>query len=178
MRHPSVSLEPFSELHLSALSGWLRCPHVAPWYPAPEDNIAWAADPPEGGSQSLIACESRPVGYIRWQVVDRETLDSVGLNEIPTNAVDVDLLLGEPEYLGKGLGPAALELLLGRLRANAALPLIGLTTSIENARAHRAFEKAGFRVARQYTPAGFGPCYLFVRPLQHERIPDREESGA
>jgi RimJ/RimL family protein N-acetyltransferase len=164
----AITLEPFAQSHLGLLSVWLRRPQVARWYPEPEENVAWAASPPQGGSHALIACEARPVGYIRWQVVDRETLDSVGLYEIPANAVDIDLLLGEAEYLGKGLGPAGLEELVVRLRANPEIPLAGLTSSVDNANAHRAFEKAGFHIARQYSPPGFGLCHLFTLALRHE----------
>lgn len=164
-----VSLQPFHAADLQLLSQWLRRSHVAPWYPAPEENVAWAKDPPEGGSQALIACDARPVGYIRWQIVDRTTLDSVGLNDVPAGSVDVDLLLGEPDCLGMGLGPAALTALLERLRANADVPLVGLTTSVANTRAHGAFEKAGFRLLRRYAPPGFGPCSLFVVSLRDPR---------
>jgi len=134
----------------------------------PEENIAWATNPPASGSHALIVRESEPVGYLRWQIVSREILDAVGLNDIPTNAVDVDLMVGEPQYVGKGVGPAALQILVGRLRADPALPLVGLTSSVENVYAHKAFEKAGFRIARQYTPEGFGLCHLFVQLLQPE----------
>jgi aminoglycoside 6'-N-acetyltransferase len=165
----TVSLEPFGCSQVSTLAAWLRRPHVARWYPASDDNIAWATNPPQGGSQALIVCNARPVGYIRWQIVDRETLDAVGLHNVPSNSVDVDLLLGELEHVGKGVGPAALELLVGRLRTDPTLPPVGLTSSVENVRAHRAFEKSGFHVAQQYTPAGFGQCYLFVRTLRPAR---------
>lgn len=148
------------------LGTWLRQQHVAPWYPQPDQILAWAANPPRNGSHALIVYAENPVGYIRWQVVDRDTLDSVGLRDIPTNAVDVDLLLGDPESVGKGFGPEALRLLVLRLRANPSLPLIGLTSSVANVGAHRAFEKAGFRVACQYTPPGFGLCHLFILTLR------------
>lgn len=166
--HNLVTLEPFAESHLQLLSIWLHRPHLARWYPNPEENVAWAANPPEGGAHALIACEARPVGYIRWQVVDRETLDSVGLHRIPTNAVDADLLLGEAPYVGRALGPLALEVLVAQLQANTALPLVGLTSSIANVHAHRAFEKAGFSIWGQYSPGTFGPCHLFVRSLKRE----------
>jgi len=43
--------------------------------------------------------------------------------------------------------------------------LLGLTTSVLNAAAQRAFEKAGFRKVREYEPPGFGPCALMVMRL-------------
>ena len=54
------------------------------------------------------------VGYIRWQYVDRETLDSLGLRDIPENSVDADILIGERGDVGKGTGPLALTCAGGR----------------------------------------------------------------
>jgi aminoglycoside 6'-N-acetyltransferase len=161
-----LSLVPFAPPNLVLLEAWLKRPHVARWYPHPDENLGWAATPPPGGSHVLIAVRNVPVGYIRWQVVDRETLDSVGLNEVPANAVDIDLLLGEQDYVGRGIGPAALELLVKQLSSNRELPVAGLTSSVENTYAHAAFRKAGFLVARQYSPPGFGLCHLFLRSLK------------
>ncbi len=160
-----VGLASFDSSQVSVLSAWLRRQHVAPWYPVPGENIAWALCPPVGGSHAFIVFDDKPVGYLRWQIVGRATLDSVGLNELPTNAVDVDLLIGEPQYTGKGVGPAALHILIGRLREDPSLPLVGLTSSIKNVYAHKAFEKAGFHIVRQYAPEGFGLCHLFIHSL-------------
>jgi len=49
------------------------------------------------------------------------------------------------------------------------VPLIGLTTEIANQRAHRAFEKAGFRIARQYEDGVHGICYLMTLDLHAAR---------
>jgi RimJ/RimL family protein N-acetyltransferase len=165
----SATLEPFLLEHIPLLDAWLHRQHVARWYPEPSENLRWARKPPAGGSHAIIASQGVPVGYIRWQQVDRETLDSLGLHEIPSNSVDVDLLLGEREDVGKGLGPHALAVLITRLRAEPAIPLVGLTTSVDNVHAQRAFEKAGFRIARQYDPPGFGDCYLMVLEFNREQ---------
>lgn len=147
---PPVTLQPFLPVHLELLSGWLRQPHVARWYPHPDENMAWAASPPAGGFQAIIACRALEVGYLRWQHVDRDTLDSLGLFEIPANAVDADILLGDTVHVGRGIGPDALEALAAELARDASVPMLGLTTELENTSAHRAFEQAGFQIARQY----------------------------
>lgn len=162
----SVTLQPFTPAHLALLEKWVRQPHVAPWYPEPDANMVWAANPPARGYQRIIANGASEVGYIRWQYVDRETLDSLGLHEIPANSVDADILIGEVGNIGKGVGPLALEALANEVRKDPDVPLIGLTTSVNNIHAHRGFEKAGFRIARQYDPNGLGVCHLMLLHLK------------
>jgi RimJ/RimL family protein N-acetyltransferase len=98
-------------------------------------------------------------------MVSRDTLDSLGLIEIPEGSVDIDILIGEADCVGRGLGPRALSVLAGTLREDRSIPLLTLTTSVLNAAAQRAFEKAGFRKLREYEPPGFGPFALMVMRL-------------
>jgi len=112
-----------------------------------------------------IDWDGRPIGCLRWQKVTRETLDSLSLTEIPEGSVDIDILIGETDCLGRGLGPRALSILVRTLSQDRSIPLLGLTTSVPNAAAQRAFEKAGFRKVREYEPPGFGPCALMVMRL-------------
>jgi RimJ/RimL family protein N-acetyltransferase len=162
MADHDVSLEPFASQHIDLLGSWLGRSHVARWFGDAGAHVEWARHPPPGAAHALIAVDALAVGYLRWHRVSRETLDSVGLFEIPENSVDADLLIGESDWIGKGVGPRALTLLLATIRAGAAVPLVGVSTSIDNASARRAFEKAGFRVVRQYTPPSFGACWLLV----------------
>jgi aminoglycoside 6'-N-acetyltransferase len=168
--HTSVSLQPFRPAHLAQLATWLHEPHIAPWYARPDENLAWARQPPPGGDQAIIALDGVAVGYLRWQRVDRETLDSLMLQEIPENSVDADILVSEAGGVGHGIGPRALDALAVRLRADPSVALIGLTSETTNTRAHRAFAKAGFHIARQYAVAQLGYCYLLIRDLRAERI--------
>lgn len=160
MSPPAVQLGPFDVKLSGLLARWLSEPHVSPWYPDPEDHLSWALSPPNGGDRAFILSDGTPVGYIRWQVVSREVLDTVGLTDIPGGAVDVDILIGEPNCVAKGIGPTALGLLLARLGET--VPLVGLTTSIRNTVAQRAFQKAGFHILRRYSPPGYGECLLMV----------------
>ncbi|CAA9367679.1 hypothetical protein AVDCRST_MAG94-3874 [uncultured Leptolyngbya sp.] len=127
-----VTLTPFSSADVELLRHWLTAPHVAVWYPDPEDHIAWAANPSPSGDRALITVGGRAVGYIRWQSVSREVLDSVGLYEIPAGSVDVDMLIGDLEFVGQGIGPKALLVLVPQLRQRGNVPLVGLSPSIQN----------------------------------------------
>jgi aminoglycoside 6'-N-acetyltransferase len=163
-----VTLTSFSSTDVELLRQWLTAPHVATWYPDPEDHIAWAANPPKSGDRALITVEGHAVGYIRWQSVSREVLDSVGLYEIPAGSVDVDMLIGDLEFVGRGIGPKALLKLVSKLRQRGDVPLIGLSPSIENLSAQRAYAKAGFHILREYHPPIYGHCYLMVRSLNED----------
>jgi len=161
-----VSLRPFTIDLLPQLARWLAQPHVAPWFPEPDANLEWAAQPPPGGAQAAICEGDRAVGWLRWQRVSREALDSLGFDDIPANSVDADILLGDAASVGKDVGPTALRLLIERLRRDGDVPMVGLTTNVANTRAHRAFQKAGFCIDRQYDPNGFGPCHLMLLDLR------------
>jgi RimJ/RimL family protein N-acetyltransferase len=165
----NIALEPFEPQHLALLERWLSCSHVRPWYPDPERDIGIARSQPPGGFHAIIAIDGTPVGYVRWQYVDRETLDELGLPQIPENSVDIDILIGQESQTMQGAGPEALELLAQRLLADSSVPMLGLTTSTQNFRAHKAFSKAGFSILLQYDPTGYGPCHLMVRDLRKER---------
>ena len=98
MKSSPVSLNLFSPGNLPLLESWLLEPFVARWYPEPGENLAWAAEPPEGGDQAVITVSGKDISYLRWQRLSRETLDSVGLHDIPENSVDVDILIGEASF--------------------------------------------------------------------------------
>jgi aminoglycoside 6'-N-acetyltransferase len=158
----NVTLIPFSGNDVVRLKHWLAAPHVAVWYPDPEDHIAWATNPPPSGDRALICVGDRAVGYIRWQSVSREVLDSVGLHEIPAGSVDVDILIGDSAFVGQGIGPKAIQLLVSQLRQSGDVPLVGLSPSVQNLSAQRAYTKAGFRFLREYDAPVYGRCCLMV----------------
>ena len=164
-----MSLRAFEPEHVALLEGWLRQPHVAPWYPHPLDDLAFASAPPQRAGHWLVTTDHQPIGYLRWQRVDRATLDELGLHEIPAGSIDMDILLGDPGSLGRGHGPGALQLAASEFLRDPTVPLLGLTTSTRNTRAHRGFAKAGFAIVCQYTPPGLEPCHLMTRDLARER---------
>ena len=167
MPRPAVRLEAFDAVrHEPLLATWLRRPHVSRWWGDPETVLRDVRNRPEQGGHALIVADGSPVGYLRWQRASRADLDEAGLTEIPDGAVDIDILIGEPAQVGRGIGPAALRLLLGRLAAEADVPLAGMVTSVENHAAIRAYEKAGFHRLRQFDDPAYGRCWVLVADLR------------
>jgi aminoglycoside 6'-N-acetyltransferase len=156
----------FTASHAPLLAEWLARPHVRRWHPDAEARVEWAREPPPGAAHAVLALDGCPIGYLRWTRVERETLDALGLCHIPAGSVDVDILIGEEDCVGRGFGPRALALLIDTLRAEAAVPLVGLSPSVDNIAAQRAYAKAGFCEDRIYEAPGFGRLILMLMPLR------------
>lgn len=157
-----IELAPVLPRDLELVRGWLRRPHVARWWGDPDPSQAIVSNHPPS-AQALITVDGGPVGYVLWQKLSREERAAAGLGALPSDHIDVDILIGEPELLGRGIGPPALRLVLDRLRSEG-VPSAGLGTAMANQRARRAFAKAGFRLFRKFEEDGRAMCYM-IRDL-------------
>lgn len=169
MRAPEmrkVELETFDhKLHSEMLLCWLRRSHVACWWGDAQQGMDNAAHcGPE--THAIIVADGKPVGYLCWQKPAQQELDAAGLADLPQGLVDIDILIGEPELLGRGIGSQALGLLLARLRQDSAIRFAGLGTSVSNTRAIRAYERAGFRLFREFQDPEWGPCRYMVAEVR------------
>jgi len=157
-----VRLEAFDpELDLQRLRDWLRQPHVNRWWgdhPQQFEDPQWCSRE----THAVIVVDGAPVGYLCWQRTPQDELEAAGLTDLPDDLVDIDIMIGEPKAVGRGVGPRALGLLLDRFRSDPLVSSAGLATSVSNARAIRAFEKAGFRLFREFQDSGSGPCRYMV----------------
>jgi ribosomal protein S18 acetylase RimI-like enzyme len=120
---------------------------------------------PELHSQRLRDWLHRP-HVARWwgdpQLALENSLRCSPESDLPEDLVDIDVLIGEPEFLDRGVGPRSLGLLLDRLRTDPVVTVAGVGTSVSNERAIRAFEKAGFRLFREFQDPEFGSCWYMV----------------
>ena len=144
--------------HLSILARWLSRPHVARWWGDPYQALA-TLKRQTSATKALIEIDSRPVGFICWQTPTQDELSAAGLSDLPADLVDIDVLIGEPDVLGQGVGPTALWQLLAKLRVEG-IHLVGLAAAVANARALRAYEKAGFQPFRDFNEAGQDMRYM------------------
>ena len=148
-----ISLEPFDSLRdLPLLERWLQTPHVSRWWGAPEAHLATLSQR-SNDTHALVSAAGRAVGYLCWQTPSKAELASPGLADLPERLVDIDILIGEPDALGSGIGERALDLLLARLR-RAGAEYAGAATSNGNLAAIRVFEKVGFRLFRTFEEVG------------------------
>lgn len=114
-------------------------------------------------SHAIIEAEGIPVGYLCWEFPPQQDLEEASLTDLPEGLIDIDILIGEPDLLGQGIGSDALGLLLERLRSRSDVRFTGLATSVNNQRAKRAYEKAGFQVFREFDDPESGRCYYLIQ---------------
>lgn len=158
-----VWLQPFHpQRDIDRLAAWLRTPHVVRWWGDPQKQLPAVLERPAGGGDALIVADGVPVGYVRWQQTSRAELEAAGLHEIPGGSIDIDIAIGEANYIGCGVGSRALQLVVQRLGSVGSIPLLMMATSVENAIAIRASERAGFRRLRIFDDPEYGPCWLLV----------------
>ena len=163
-----VLLQPITagnDLDRARVRSWLDAEHVSRWWGDAEQRLRQFDETP-ANSHAMIVQDATPVGYIRWEVVDTEALQSAGLDDIPPRSIDVDLFIGDPHLTGQDIGPQAVRLLCDHLRRTTDAPLVGLCTSVDNRPAQSAFRKAGCELMTSYDDPTFGPCQVYVRWLR------------
>jgi len=154
---------------LPLLHEWLQRPHVRRWWTDRDTYEAVAARylPAIEGSDPtdlhLALLDERPIGFLQTYLVDDypEHAANVGAGE---DAAGVDLLLADEELTGRGIGSEMLrryveEIVFARPETRCCVA----DPEAENVASVRAFEKAGFRVVREYVDPADGRPHALVR---------------
>jgi aminoglycoside 6'-N-acetyltransferase len=147
-----ITFEPVAEKHYPLLTRWLNAPHIREWWGDPETELGYIVDMVEGRDTTrpyIFSVNGAHVGYIQvWRIgphqTDEWTKDNPWLMELPSQAVGVDLSIGEADKLSNGIGSAVLRRFVENLKAEGHTAII-IDPDPANSRAVRAYAKAGFR---------------------------------
>ncbi len=148
---PSIAFEPVTAEHYGLLADWLSRPHMREWWGDPETELGYIRDMVEGRDTTrpyLIMVDGEPAGYIQyWHIGHHQNetwlKDNPWLTEFAPETIGVDLSLGDPAKLSKGIGTAALKAFTAMLREKGFEAII-IDPDPDNHRAVRAYEKAGY----------------------------------
>ena len=144
--------------HFALITSWINRPHVVRWWGDPDHNLSEVYQR-LAHTGAIIAVNKKPVGYLCWQTPTKSELKEANLHELPNDIVDVDIMIGETDSLGQGVGPKALLLLFERLKAQG-VSLVGVAVAVSNKHALKAYAKVGLRPFRDFIECGDRYRYL------------------
>jgi aminoglycoside 6'-N-acetyltransferase len=152
---------PMSAGDLPLLRRWLAMPHVAQWWgdaDAQFDLIGGDLDEP-AMDQFIVATRRHPFAYL--QCYDPSVWPQGGLGTHPAGARGIDQFIGEAGMVNLGHGSAFIRAFTDDL-FGAGTPRVLTDPDPANARAIRAYEKAGF-VKDKLVDTSDGVALLMVR---------------
>ncbi len=134
---------------------WLETPEVTRWWGDADGEISLLQDDLDDPRMSMwiVSHLGRPFAYI--QDYDPLAWAMHHFGDLPQGARGIDQFIGEPDMLNRGHGSAFIRAHVEHLFA-AGAPVIGTDPDPGNARAIRAYEKAGFTPTRARLPTGKG----------------------
>ena len=153
-----IEFRPLRTDDLPLLRDWLARQHVRRWW---RDSIEESlteyeqaivgVDPTD---HYLILREDRPIGMIETYLVsDHPEWEAIA--QVGEGVAGLDLLIGDPELTGRGLGPRILATFAEQVVfASPGTRACVAAVDEENRRSWRAFEKAGFQYVRDVEEDG------------------------
>lgn len=136
-----VSLRPVAKTDIENLFRWLHEPEVVQWWgepPADHDEVRTEyLEPDAAPSWRFIIVEAgRDIGMIQYwhRYADPHYSFSAG----------IDILIGEPDARNHGVGTEAVQTLMAHIFDVKKVHIITIDPQTTNARAIRAYQKAGF----------------------------------
>jgi aminoglycoside 6'-N-acetyltransferase len=122
------------------------------WWGDPAEELGFIHEMVEGRDTTrpfLITVDGEPVGYIQYWFIGHHQNEqwvkgNPWLLELPSETIGVDLSIGDPQLLSRGIGSEALAAFVRMLRNNGHASIV-IDPDPLNARAVRAYTKAGFR---------------------------------
>jgi aminoglycoside 6'-N-acetyltransferase len=153
----TYDFRPVIERDLALLARWRASPHVLQWWGSSsvDDEREGLADPRI--AMWIVELEGRPFAFA--QDYDVHGWPAHPFSYLPPGSRGIDQYIGEADMLGAGHGSAFVRQHVERLFA-AGAPAVGTDPDPSNARARRAYEKAGFTVASEPLDTPWGPAIL------------------
>jgi aminoglycoside 6'-N-acetyltransferase len=151
-----MRLRPAKPSDLAFLRYWDTKPHVI----AATGGVAnweWEtelAHVPDGRELLIAEIDERPVGFI--QIMDPARDETQYWGEAEPGIRAIDIWIGEEADLGRGYGTEMMRLTLDRCFAEPAVKAVLIDPLASNTRAHRFYERLGFRAVERRTFACCG----------------------
>ena len=162
---------------LDLMHRWLNTAHVRRWWYAEgssyaeiEEHYLPAIEGREATKLFLILYEGEPIGFIQSYRISAEDDEAYASLVDVEDSAGVDLLIGDPEYLYRGLGRHVIRRFLSEhVFTDPGVEVCVIGPEPKNAAAIRAYEKAGFRYFKTIRVPG-EPQPEYLMKLTRERF--------
>ena len=157
---------PVTESDLPMLKVWLAEPHVAEWWndDGPGASLAEIVEAMDSIETEplIVELNGKPIAYV--QSYDPHLEDDHPYQDQPFGTLGMDVTIGIPDLVGAGHGSAIVRQFVEMLFEEGC-PRVIIDPDPTNARAIRAYEKAGFR-AFDTRISIYGPALMMARDAE------------
>jgi aminoglycoside 6'-N-acetyltransferase len=174
-----IGFQRLTAADLPLLYEWVRRDHVRRWWGEDEtyesllEDYLPAIEGREPSHPYLILLDGRPVGFIQTYLVE-DYPEWVALLQVEAGVAGADIVIGDVELTGQGLGTAALRQFVEEIVfADPATGACIADPDVENTASLRAFEKAGFRRVGEFLDPEDGRLHAIVRRDRAAGLGDR-----
>lgn len=154
------AFRPVTRADLDLLELWRARPHVVEWWGAPDVEREEEKLGDDRVAMWIVEHLGRPFAYSQDYPV--HAWENHPFAPLPPGSRGIDQYIGEPDMLGLGHGSAFVRAHCERLFEDGA-PAIGTDPHPDNARAIRAYEKAGFKAVTGPVDTRWGRAILMER---------------
>ena len=174
----TIHFEPLKKDQEEMVKQWLRQDYIAKfWYGVGLENTFKSISRFVNGKETLFALwiaydGSTPFGYLMVSQVDLEKDQLCAKYLSPkAKAITLDLLIGNPSYLGKGLSHQMIKALL--LQKYSDMTDVFIDPGINNSKAIHVYEKVGFKTLEEFIPdwEASHPCLLMHLKMEKLKCP-------
>jgi aminoglycoside 6'-N-acetyltransferase len=148
-----IRLRPATPADCGLLRRWDEDPGVVD--SDPDSDWEWErelARAPAWREQLIAELDGRPIGFV--QVIDPAREDSRYWGDVPARLRAIDIWIGEPDCRNQGHGTAMMRMAIERCFADPAVEAVLIDPLASNTRAHRFYERLGFRFLERRTFGG------------------------
>ncbi len=154
---------------LSLVHEWLQRPHVRRWWSDREtyEEVAEHYLPAIGGKEPtdlyIALLDEQPIGFVQTYLVS-DYPDYAALVGVGEGVAGVDLFVGDAALTGQGIGSEILGKFVEEVVFDSPTTIACLADpDVRNVASLRAFEKAGFRVVREFVDPVDAQTHALVR---------------
>lgn len=168
----NIRLRTVTPNDLEILQHWDKQPHVLE---SGVEDWEWETELPQNPDwrEQLIAeLDGRPIGFI--QIIDPAREETHYWGDVEPNLRAIDIWIGEADCLSQGYGTRMMQLALQRCFADPAVTAVLIDPLASNTRAHRFYERCGFRFAER---RWFADDDCFVFRLERANYPNNDTEG-